>query len=190
MAVISDVVAGIFSPIKDIVQSVVVDPNKRDQVNLQLAQLEDQAQARLDAQISGQIEVNKVEAASGSVFVAGWRPAVGWVGAAGLAYSTLFQPLASWTAKVVFAYGGVFPVIDNQLLLYVLGGMLGIGTMRTVEKIKGVSTNDYTDVPGRTQPVAPSTDVQVDSSGSVTVQQKGAAVAAPQAPAKKHFHIF
>lgn len=190
MAILSDIVGGIFSPIKDIISEVVVDKDKRDQVNLELAKLEDQAQARLDAMTQGQIEVNKVEASSGSLFVAGWRPFVGWVGGVGLAYSTLLQPLSSWTAKVVFHYSGTFPAIDNQLLLYVLGGMLGIGAMRTVEKIQGVSTNDLTDVPGRT--AQQGTTVSVTPSGTVSVESKTGAttVAATPAKPKKHFHIF
>lgn len=180
--IVSDILGGLLGPLKDIIGEVVVDPNKKAQVNLALAQLEDQAQSRIDALVTAQTDINKVEAASGSVFVAGWRPAVGWVGALALLYSTLFQPLASWTAKVVFSYPGTFPVIDNQLLLYVLGGMLGIGTMRTVEKLNGVSTNTMTDVPGRINPVtAVDTKTTVKPSGEVTIDQ---------ATPKKHFHIF
>jgi hypothetical protein len=186
--ILSDIVTGIFSPIKDIVSEVVVDKDKRDQVNLQLAQLEDKAQERLDQLTQGQLDINKVEASSGSLFVAGWRPAVGWVGTAGLAYSTMAQPFGSWAARVIFHYNGDLPAIDNQLLLYILGGMLGLGTMRTVEKIKGVSTNDYTDTPGRTQPVQ--TNVEVAPSGQVTVDTKKGPAVTPAPIAKKHFHIF
>lgn len=182
---LGDVLGGIFSPIKDIVSEVVVDKDKRDQINLELARLEDEAQARLDNLQNNQIEVNKVEAASGSVFVAGWRPFVGWVGGAGLAYSAILQPIASWTARIA-GYTGEFPAIDNQLLLYILGGMLGIGTMRTVEKIKGVSTNTMTDVPGRTQP-ASTTSVEVKPSGTVTVDQTPGATPPKK---KKKFKIF
>lgn len=189
MVGLTDILGGIFSPIKDLIGEIVVDPNKRDQINLQLAQIEDQAQARLDTLQSGQIEVNKVEASSGSVFVAGWRPFVGWVGGVGLAYSTLVQPFGSWLARVAFHYQGTFPAIDNQLLLYVLGGMLGIGGLRTIEKIKGVSTNDMTDVPGRTQSVAQTTSVEVSPAGNVSVQKEGGA-AVVATPPKKHFHIF
>lgn len=139
-------IGDIINGVKDLVSEVVVDKDKRDQINYQLAELQDKAEARYHEEMMGQVEINKVEASSGSLFVAGWRPFVGWVGGFGLAYSTMVQPLASWIARVV-GYSGDFPLIDNQLLLYVLGGMLGIGGLRTIEKIKGVSTNDYRDNP-------------------------------------------
>lgn len=140
------IIGDLISGVKDLLSEVIVDKDKKLQIDLGLAQLEDQAEARLDGLLQSQIEVNKIEAASGSIFVAGWRPAVGWVGAAGLLYSTILYPLGTWISRLS-GYVGQLPVVDNQLLLYVLGGMLGLGGMRTLEKIKGVSTNDYTDVP-------------------------------------------
>jgi hypothetical protein len=150
--ILTDILGGLLKPVKDIVSEVVVDKDKRDQINLELAKLEDEARARLDNLTLQQIETNKVEASHGSVFVAGWRPFVGWVGGFGLAYSAILQPLMSWVARIA-GYAGEFPAIDNQLLLYILGGMLGLGGMRTYEKVKGVSTNTMTDVPGRIQEV-------------------------------------
>jgi hypothetical protein len=160
-------IGDLIDGVKDIVSEVVVDKDKRDQVNLELKKLEDQATARLDAQVSSQIEVNKVEAASNSVFVAGWRPAVGWVGAAGLAYATIFQPLASWTAAVVFEYKGGFPILDTELLWVALSGILGIGGMRSFEKYKGVATDNYAVQP----PIAGAnqTTVDVTKEGEVNV---------------------
>ena len=155
------IIGDLINGVKDLVSEVVVDKDKRDQVNLELKKLEDQAQARLDAQVTGQIEVNKVEAASSSVFVAGWRPAVGWVGAIGLGYNAVLQPVMSWTASVVFDYSGGYPVVNNELLLYILGGMLGLGSMRTFEKYKGVATNGY-----EVQPVGPSAPATVEVSAN------------------------
>ena len=144
----------LIDDVKDLVSEAVVDKDKKLQIEYQLAELEDRAQARADELIKAQIEVNQVEASHGSIFVAGWRPAVGWVGAGGLAYSAILEPLMSWTAKVVFSYTGTFPVINTELLLYLLGGMLGLGGMRSWEKAKGVSTNDYRDTPARVTPIA------------------------------------
>lgn len=172
------IIGDLFNSVKDIVSEVVVDKDKRDQVNLELKRLEDQAQARLDAQVTAQIEVNKVEAASSSVFVAGWRPAVGWVGAAGLAFATILQPLGSWTASVVFGYTGPFPVLDTELLWVALSGILGIGGMRSFEKYKGVATNGY-----EVQPTGPaSSTTTVKPSGEVTVHKEGATGVQPAAP--------
>jgi hypothetical protein len=78
----------------------------------------------------GQLEVNKVEAAHKSLFVAGWRPAIGWICGLALMYSTLLAPILSiWL---------IVPAVDSSLLTTVLMGMLGLGTLRTVEKGFGV----------------------------------------------------
>ena len=87
----------------------------------------------------GQIEVNKIEAASSSPFVSGWRPAVGWVCVAGFGYTVLLQPLLPWLIVVLAHPVPPLPDIDTGVLLTLLGGMLGLGTLRTTEKIKGVS---------------------------------------------------
>ena len=88
-----------------------------------------------------QIEVNKAEAASLSLFVAGWRPAIGWICGAGLAYAAILEPLARFMAQVGFGYSGAFPSIDTTLTMQVLLGMLGLGAMRSVEKVKGAAGN-------------------------------------------------
>jgi hypothetical protein len=91
----------------------------------------------------GQMEVNKVEAASTSIFVSGWRPAVGWVCVAAYAYNYVAMPLIVWgtQAWVVFMQiEGTVPsmiTLDTGELTTLLFGMLGIGTLRTVEKVKG-----------------------------------------------------
>jgi hypothetical protein len=92
-----------------------------------------------------QMEVNKVEAASASVFVAGWRPAIGWIGAAAMAYQFLFYPLAMWGWTWMQGVGWIPkeltppPVLDADQLWVILSGMLGIAGLRTAEKVKGVA---------------------------------------------------
>ena len=141
--IIGDIIRGV----KDIVSEVVVDKDARDQIDFELIKLQDDAQARLDAQVSAQIEVNKVEASSGSVFVAGWRPAIGWVGALSLGYAYIIQPFISiWRPIPPFDFDGLYNIVL---------AMLGIGAMRSFEKVKGVSTNDYRDTPSATTPTAP-----------------------------------
>ena len=88
-----------------------------------------------------QLEVNKAEASSANWFVAGWRPFVGWTCAVALAYVAICEPLARFIAQVGFAYKGSFPIIDTSLTMQVLLGMLGLGAMRSVEKVKGASGN-------------------------------------------------
>lgn len=101
--------------------------------------------AELDAykaeseRMGGQVEINKIEAASGSLFVSGGRPFVVWVCAFALAYAAVIEPIARFVATVGFAYAGPFPVIDTDLTMQVLLGLLGLGAYRSVEKIKGVA---------------------------------------------------
>ena len=92
-----------------------------------------------------QIEVNKVEAASSSVFVAGWRPAIGWIGAAAMAYQFLLYPMLLWVWT--YLQGSTWipqelkppPVLDADQLWVILSGILGIAGMRSFEKTKGVA---------------------------------------------------
>lgn len=92
-----------------------------------------------------QIEVNKQEAAHASVFVSGWRPAIGWIGAAAMAYQFLLYPLMQWAWT--WAQGAGYipanlqppPVLEADQLWVILSGILGIAGMRTYEKQKGVA---------------------------------------------------
>lgn len=86
----------------------------------------------------GQLEINKVEAASSNIFVAGGRPFIMWVCGISFAYVSLVEPLLRFVTTVFFGYTGAFPVINTDLTLQVLFGILGLGAMRTTEKIKGV----------------------------------------------------
>lgn len=144
------ILSDIFGVVKDLVSEVVVDKDKKAAINLELAKLADQAEARVHEQVLAQIEVNKAEAGHGSIFVAGWRPFVGWVAGAGLAAQVAVFPLLDR----IFGWSMAF---DTELLILTLGGMLGIGGMRTFEKVRGVSTNDFRDVPKQIQesPVVP-----------------------------------
>ena len=86
-----------------------------------------------------QIDVNKAEAASGSVWKGGWRPFVGWVCGTAFAYHFVIQPLAIF---IVAAYGMEIPALpefDMGQLMTVLMGMLGLGSLRSFEKSKGVT---------------------------------------------------
>lgn len=81
-----------------------------------------------------QIGVNTEEAKSESVFVAGWRPACGWVGALALAYASILEPAIRFVATVGFHYAGTYPVIDTDITMQVLFGLLGLGAMRSFDK--------------------------------------------------------
>jgi hypothetical protein len=112
-------------------------PDPAQAAQAQLALLKMQQDGELAA-ISGQMEINKIEAGSSSVFVAGWRPFAGWVCGIGLAYVSIIEPVARLIATFV-GYTGDFPAIDTTLTMQVLLGMLGMGGLRTLDKIKGVA---------------------------------------------------
>lgn len=99
---------------------------------------------RIDADLlKGQQDINKEEARHSSLLVAGWRPYVGWVCGFGLTYQFLVYPLLQWLWR--FAQAGDWipreldppPVLDLTVLLTLLGGLLGLSTQRSIERIKG-----------------------------------------------------
>lgn len=101
---------------------------------------------RIDQAIDlGQMEVNKVEAANTNMFVAGWRPAIGWVGAGAMFYQFLLYPLLVWgwtwmqAEQIVPQDVKPPPMLDTDALWVILSGMLGIAGMRSFEKSRGVA---------------------------------------------------
>ena len=83
----------------------------------------------------GQQDINKAEATNDSRFVAGWRPFVGWVCGFGLLYAVILEPVSRFIAQVIFKYAGAFPVIDTTITMQLLFALLGVGGLRTVEKM-------------------------------------------------------
>ena len=85
-----------------------------------------------------QLDINKTEAAHRSVFVAGWRPAVGWTCTAALAYSYVLEPVLRFGLAQA-GYLVDLPAVDISQMMPVLIGMLGLGTLRSWEKVKRVT---------------------------------------------------
>jgi len=88
--------------------------------------------------VQGQLDINKVEAANPSVFVSGWRPMIGWVCGGACAWNWIGLPIAKVIA-VVLGHSIELSPADLTEMMPILLGMLGLGGLRTVEKIKGVS---------------------------------------------------
>lgn len=118
-----------------IIDRVIPDRTQADKAKAELITM--QVQGEL-SQLMGQLEINKTEAASTNWFVAGWRPASGWICNIGLLYTFLFQPLMAWLSTIITV--PVPPAIDVQTLMVLLGSLLGIGGLRTVDKVKGVAS--------------------------------------------------
>lgn len=87
-----------------------------------------------------QIAVNAEEAKSADPFTSRARPAAIWVGVFGLAYAGVVEPLMRFVAVVGFGYAGPFPEIDSNLTLQVLGGLLGLSALRSVDKKNRVAS--------------------------------------------------
>jgi hypothetical protein len=125
---------------KSLIEKIWPDPVKQSQEIRKLQELHQKGDlAILNAEVQlllGQINVNAAEANHKSIFVAGWRPFVGWVCGFGLLYASVIEPLMRFIATVN-DYTGTFPVLDTTITMQVLLGMLGLGLMRTKEKEKG-----------------------------------------------------
>jgi|SRR6185369_1006039 len=119
-----------------LIDKLIPDPKQKADAILKLKELEQSGDL---AVIAGQIEINKIEAASPLTFVSGWRPAIGWVCATALAFQLVGSPILSW-ASTLAGHPVVPPVLNVELLTTLLIGMLGLGGMRTVEKLQGVAS--------------------------------------------------
>ena len=102
------------------------------------AKAEQELRDSLIAWDKNQTEVNKAEAGHASLFVAGWRPWIGWVCGAALAFQFVFSPLAVWLSASIGHPLPTPPKLDDSLW-QLMTGMLGIAGLRTYEKMKGVA---------------------------------------------------
>ena len=122
------ILSSLIGPATKLLDKVIED---KDQKNALAHEIATMAERHAQELAQGQLEVNKVEAAHKSLFVAGWRPAIGWVCALGLFYNVIL-------ANIIGIWVDV-PEIDTTLLVPVMMGMLGLGAMRSYEKVQGVS---------------------------------------------------
>ena len=121
----------LIAPVAGILDKFVEDKDLK-------MQLQHELETALHSANMAQIEVNKAEATHKSIFVAGWRPSLGWVCSLAMLYHFILAPMIQFG----FALGGVeqaLPEFDFSQLSTVLMGMLGLGGLRTFEKMKGVS---------------------------------------------------
>ena len=121
----------LIQPVASILDKFIVDKDLK-------VKLQHELETAIHSANLAQLEVNKSEAAHKSIFVAGWRPFVGWVCGVSLAYHFILAPILQFG----FALSGMeqeLPEFDFSQLSTVLMGMLGLGGLRTFEKMKWVS---------------------------------------------------
>ena len=124
---VSEAASGLGDLAKDLRESIKgkeIDPNKQLELTSKLVEI--------------QGEINKIEANHRTIFVAGWRPFIGWVCGVAVAWAFVLQPMFSWGAAVFFGYSGIFPEPDLIHLMAILAGMLGMGGLRTFEKTRAM----------------------------------------------------
>ena len=126
-----DPVSALFEIGGKVLDRVLPDPMQQAAAKLELMKLQQNGEL---TQIAGQMEINKVEAASSSLFVSGWRPAIGWICGAGFAVQFVIGPLAEWGSALA-GHPVKFPQMDTGTMMPLLLGMLGLGGLRTAEKL-------------------------------------------------------
>ena len=133
-------IGAIFDFGSKVIDKIFPDQDAANKAKLEMFKLQQEgAFKELEMQFDlakGQLAVNVEEAKSSSLLVAGWRPAVGWVCVLAYAFNYLIMPLANWIAKWMDATAPAIVALDTGELTTLLFGMLGIGTLRTVEKLK------------------------------------------------------
>ena len=119
----------LIGPVTGLLDKFIEDKDQKAALAHEIATMSERI---ANEQVLAQLEINKAEASSGSVFKGGWRPAVGWVCALGFAVNFLVSPIAA-------GFGVDIPQADTQVMLPVLMGMLGLGGLRSYEKVKQVT---------------------------------------------------
>jgi hypothetical protein len=125
----------LIGPVTGLISEFVEDKDKSKALAHEIATM---AEKHANDIAKAQIEVNKVEAASSSLWVSGWRPAVGWVCVMGMAGNFMVIPFANFVLALLDIDVNI-PLVPLDTMMPVLMGMLGLGAMRSFEKTKGVS---------------------------------------------------
>jgi hypothetical protein len=126
----------LISPVVNLLDKFIPDANERQKLAHEIATL---AQKQAHENAMAQIEVNKAEAASNSIFKGGWRPFIGWVCGIAFAYHFVLQPVLIFMMTYLGHPIPDLPEFDMASLMTVLGGLLGLGGLRTFEKYKGIT---------------------------------------------------
>jgi len=131
-----DLLGKLVDPVSNILDKVVEDKDQKARLAHEIATM---AERHAQELAKGQIEINKEEAKSRNIFIAGWRPFVGWTCGLALFWHFLGLPVTLFVTGWFNLQHPPLPEFDMQSLMTVLLGMLGLGGMRTFEKFKGIT---------------------------------------------------
>lgn len=133
------IIGGLIEAALKIIDKVIPDPAQKAAAQLKILELQQAGefkQLEADVQLAmGQVDINKLEAASDDPFKSGWRPFIGWVCGSGFAIQYVVGPLSSWIAALN-DHPVSFPEMDMTTMMPLLFGMLGLGAYRTYEKTR------------------------------------------------------
>jgi len=130
VSIVADIVTGLAKPVTDLLSEFITDKDKAAEIAYKVTTM---AAEHAHAELIAQMEVNKIEASSSSVFVSGWRPATGWLCMFGMAVNFVIIPMVG---PIVEAYSKVnMAPLDMSTMMPVLLGMLGLTTARTIERV-------------------------------------------------------
>lgn len=130
--------AAFIIPIFNLLDRLLPDKAANDKAKSDLLTL---AQTQEGQQIIAQLQVNLAEAENPSVFVAGWRPFIGWSCGFAFIYQMIVYPSAEFLFQLWHHQELKFPALDTSTLITILFAMLGLGTLRTLDKYNGTETN-------------------------------------------------
>jgi hypothetical protein len=130
-----DPITAVTNVVGSVIDRIWPDPAQAAQAKLQLLQLQQTGEL---AQITGQMDINKAEAANESSFVSGWRPFIGWVCGMGCAWNWIGLPAAKFALSIA-GHPVNMSAADLSEMMPVLLGMLGLGGLHSFERVKGVS---------------------------------------------------
>ena len=126
----------LIGPVTGLLDKFIPDADQKAKLAHEIATMSEKHHQEA---LLAQLEINKAEAQSGSIFKGGWRPAVGWTCAIAFMYHFILKDLIIFGCAIVGVELPDMPDFDMGTLLTVLGGMLGIGGLRTYEKQKGLT---------------------------------------------------
>ena len=130
------VLTSLVGPVSSLLDKVIPDKDQAAKLAHEIATMSERHAQEL---AKGQLEINKAEAANSNIFVAGWRPFVGWTCGLALFWHFLGLPVTLFVTGWLGIIHPPLPEFDMQSLMTVLLGMLGLGSLRTFEKVKKVT---------------------------------------------------
>ncbi len=146
MSIQTVLLGGVIEAIGKVADDLFTSDKERLDAQIELGKLQIEEQKIEAGVMTAQIDVNKEEAKHSSVFVAGARPAVLWVGVLSMLYQFLVYPMLVWVWFIAQSRGWIAtdltppPILDTEALWVLMTGILGIAGYRTIDKIKGVAT--------------------------------------------------